>query len=190
MTGIAATSPYPWPWDGDLDPTRLALVVAGWDDHWAAATSPAPAVLTNIAALAAAVSNVVVVAHDPPRRPHRDHADGHRRPARLPEVAGTAVAAAGVDAFYGSRLDAVLRRFGATHLLVTGLGLETTVHSTMRRANDLGLECLLITDACAAIDASVVPGAISSIEMSGGIFGAVGSTHHTLTALQSAKERE
>ena len=71
-------------------------------------------------------------------------------------------------------------------LLLVGLGLETTVHSTMRSANDRGYECLLVVDACAPLDPDAVPNAVSMVEMSGGIFGAVGLTDPVLAALDAA----
>ena len=46
----------------------------------------------------------------------------------------------------------------------------------LTRANDMGFECLLVVDACAPGDEGLVAGSVSMIEMSGGIFGAVGVT--------------
>ena len=60
------------------------------------------------------------------------------------------------------------------------------MHSTMRSANDRGYECLLVVDACAPLDPDLVPPAISMVEMSGGIFGAVGTTAPVLAALAAA----
>jgi len=89
----------------------------------------------------------------------------------------------GVDGFYGSRLDGLLRSLGRDQLLLAGGWLETGVHSTMRSANDRGYECLLVLDACTAYDSDLVAASRSQIEMSGGIFGAVGSTDDVLAAL-------
>jgi nicotinamidase-related amidase len=55
----------------------------------------------------------------------------------------------------------------------------------MRTANDAGLECLCVVDACAPVDPAVTPSAVSMIEMSGGIFGAVGTTGSVLSALSA-----
>ncbi len=180
---VSGTTPYPWPWNGDCSPARFALVVTGWDPHWMAATRPAPATLDNIAAMASTLPCTIAVAHRPPRRTTIT-ADAVSR-ARLPDLRCddlVAVEAAGVDGFWCSRLDALVRERGLDRLVLVGLGLETTVHSTMRRANDMGLECLLVVDACAPIDPSLVGSAVSSIEMSGGIFGAVGTTDAVRTA--------
>ena len=97
------------------------------------------------------------------------------------------VQAAGIDGFYGSELDSVLQTHKRSHLLVVGRALETTVHSTLRRANDRGYECLTVADATASIENTCRAGALSSIEMSGGIFGAVGMTEPVLRALDLAR---
>ena len=181
MSHVAATTPYAWPYDGVLDPTRLALVVCGWDDEWyRAVAEPRPA-LSNIFDLAEAVEVVVTVAH---RRAARWPLAEPAPPAPLPAIHDVHLRADGVDGFYGSALDPVLRRAGITTVLVAGLGLETTVHSTLRTANDAGLECLVVADACAPVDPTIVDRTLSMIEMSGGIFGAVGTTANVLAALE------
>ena len=98
-------------------------------------------------------------------------------------VGGRGIEAAGIDAFHGSGLDAALRHAGATHLLIVGHGLEGPVHSTMRSANDQGYECLLVLDAASPLRPDLVPASRSMVEMSGGIFGAVGLTADVLAAL-------
>jgi biuret amidohydrolase len=186
MTVVADTTPYAWPFDGRIDPSIAALVITGADAATVAATPLDTSVETNLAALRAGLAPagvlVVVVHHD-----LIDTGGGHGSrhspdtpSTPVPTDGAVVIAASGHDGFYGSRLDAVLRRAGRTHLLVAGLGFETTVHSTLRRANDRGYECLAIADACACGDPSLRAAAVSSIEMSGGIFGAVGRTSDVL----------
>lgn len=168
---VAHTTPYAWPWDGAHSPDRTALLVV---------TAPgAPAPGAGVEALAGAlrpVGGVVVhVTTAPPRRP------GAAAEAWGP--ADHRVDSAGVDGFYGSPLDGLLRSLGRDQLLLTGAWLETGVHSTMRSANDRGYECLLVLDACTAYDPDLVVASRSQIEMSGGIFGAVGMTDDVLAAL-------
>lgn len=176
---VPSTTPYPWPWDGSLSFDRLAVVVAGWDPGWMGRTDPGQAVLGNVMELASAVPVVAVVAHDvrSPRFP------AHPAGPTPPALGGATLVAGGVDAFYGSSLDALLRASGRDQLLVVGLGLEGPVHSTMRSANDRGYECLLVLDACAPLDPSLDVASRSMVEMSGGIFGAVGQTQAVLDAL-------
>ena len=45
------------------------------------------------------------------------------------------------------------------------------MHSTLRSANDRGFECLTVDDACADVEPDVHGNSMSSIMMSGGIFG-------------------
>lgn len=186
-TTVEGSTPYPWPWDGVLDDDRMALVLTGWDSHWAAAATPSAAVLANIVALTAAIPTVVLVGHVPPRRSTVGGVPPSPAGALAAvRAAATRLLAQGIDAFHDSGLDSVLRRTGIDTIVLAGLGLETTVHSTMRSANDRGLECLLVVDACAPLDPHLVPQSVSMIEMSGGIFGAVGTTAAVRDALATS----
>lgn len=192
MTNVANTTPYAWPFDGRIDASITALVITGADDTSAARIPRDSTVATNLELLreelGAAGVLVVLVHHD-----ISFAGAGHGQsleplfPSSRPltRIDDVVVTAAGHDGFYGSRLDAVLRRAGRSHLVVAGLGFETTVHSTLRRANDRGYECLAVADACACGDPALRAAAVSSIEMSGGIFGAVGRTSDVLTAFRS-----
>lgn len=95
------------------------------------------------------------------------------------------IEAAGLDGFYGSRLDAQLRAAGVDRLLLAGFGLEGPVHSTLRGANDRGYECLTLADCCATCEPECRDGALRSITMSGGIFSAIGTTAALCEALNS-----
>jgi len=52
------------------------------------------------------------------------------------------------DAFHGTPLDSVLRGLGVTRLVIAGVATTYSVESTVRRANDLGYEVILVKDAC------------------------------------------
>ncbi len=175
---VAGTEPYPWPWDGALDGCRLALIIAGADQGWVERCDDAEAVALLIEELAIATRAVrgqVIHLHHGPSP----------TPAATPEVdpADLVVPAAGIDGFYGSALDPLLRARGRDQLVMVGFGLEAAVHSTMRSANDQGYECLLVTDACAPLVAALAAPAVSMVTMSGGIFGAIGTAAPTLAAL-------
>ena len=179
------TNPYPWPYDGQLVPARLAmLVIAG------PPVPGRPAVLDAMAALAeivVAAGGLLVEVLTTEPRPGRAGAVSAALPGTAQEVTGVVPAAsvtsAGWDGFYGSPLDTVLRRLGRDHLLMTGWWLETGVHSTLRSANDMGYECLTLADCCVPLGAETAAGAISSIQMSGGIFGATGTSADVLSLL-------
>jgi hypothetical protein len=182
---VAGTEPYPWPWDGRFSPRRCALLVVG-DRSPIGDPSVAEAVreLTTQAAAVGVLAVRVITGRPSP---------GSTVLTALPDPAwpaGPSVTAAGWDGFYGSPLDALLRAAGRDQLLLTGRLLETGVHSTLRSANDRGYECLTITDACEAFAADTRRGGLSSITMSGGIFGAIGSSSAVLSALRAAITQE
>lgn len=91
----------------------------------------------------------------------------------------------GKSAFWATDLDLVLRNRGITHLLLAGLFTDGAVHSTMREANDRGYECLLLEDCTVTTDEENYKGALKSIKMSGGIFGAVAPSQNLIQALHS-----
>ncbi len=197
---VPGTTPYPWPYDGDLSPGRWALVIAGWSAEWWR-RSHAPGIAARVVqALAAIAPLTVVIDHPTPSTlprlaAHRgtlahggssthDGSSTHGGSGGPPVVPdAVAVTCAGVDGFMGSALDGVLRAAGRDHLLIGGCGLEGPVHSTLRSANDRGYECLLVVDACAALDQANVDPAVSMVNMSGGIFGAVGLSADVVAAL-------
>jgi len=181
MGTVAAAEPYPWPYDQQVSTTNLALLACGWDTAWvgrvAAPQEPADQVVRLADAVASHGGHVLTLRHpDISGQP----------PAGLPLDGSESLACAGVDGFWGSALEAVLRQRQVTHLLVVGHGLEAPVHSTMRSANDRGYECLLVVDACSAIAPEMRDRSLSMIHMSGGIFGATASTADTLAAVGSA----
>jgi len=199
VAAVAATRPYPWPWDGAFDPTRMALVLLGAQRWWAERTEDVPAALAALGSLRAAAHArgvpVIVVRHVA--------STGARasRPTALPGPGGPdavsalaeceadiVVGATGLDGCYGGPLEPTLRGLGVDRVLLAGLGLAGPVHSTMRSLNDQGYECLLVADACSHEGSSTRDGAVSSVLMSGGIFGAVGETAAVLVALSTLEE--
>ncbi len=91
--------------------------------------------------------------------------------------------AAGINGFTGSALDGALRSRGIDHLVLTGFAAEAPVDSTLRGANDRGYECLVVTDGVAPFDAVTGSAALSSVTMSGGIFGALATSVELLGLL-------
>jgi nicotinamidase-related amidase len=184
---VAGSTPYPWPFDAVIDPCTTALLICGGGAKWATGTRHDASAQQNIEQLRAAFADVgaqvIVIDHDPIFSTISAVAEPAPILSAGPSELG--VPAAGVDGFYGGPLDAVLQQRGCTHLVVCGYGLETTVHGTVRRANDRGYECLTVIDASVAHEPGLAAAARSMIEMSGGIFGAVAETLETIAAFTS-----
>jgi nicotinamidase-related amidase len=193
---VADTTPYPWPYDSRIEASGLALVVLvpGGAVH-GISSADGDAAMAAVTELASAVvtfgAQVLVVTPAGPlvRRGQDMTASGQpvggdpwSPPTELLFPARS-FTAAGLDGFFGSQLDSYLRGWHITHLLLAGVPLETAVHSTMRTANDQGYECLLVHDATAALDSALKANTLSMVEMSGGIFGAIGTTAAVLAAL-------
>jgi biuret amidohydrolase len=174
-THVLGTEPYAWPYDGCIDGAHLALVLAGWDQGWRDRATGAAVASARCDELAVAVEalggTVVLLAHA--------GAPVLATAASAPLVVSVPV----IDGFHGTPLDLTLRSAGLTHLLVAGHGIEAAVHSTLRSANDRGYECLLVTDACSSLTEDLVDASAKVVTMSGGIFGAIGTTRPVLDAL-------
>ena len=166
--------PYSWPWHGEPEGSRLALVVLR-DPSWSGA-DPAPAArLLRLADAVTAAGGLIVVAIP-------------AGTTSTAPVADVLVETHAVSAFHGTSLDDVLRRAGRTDLIVAGWGLEGPVHSTLREANDQGYECLLVPDACSSVDPVLAEAAASMVMHSGGIFGAYAPTADVLAAFGAAND--
>ena len=90
----------------------------------------------------------------------------------------------GKGAFYATDLDLLLRTAGVTHLVFTGITTDVCVHTTMREANDMGYECLLLTDCTGATDVGNYEAALKMVTMQGGVFGAIAPSSALLAVLE------
>ncbi|MEM9784738.1 MAG: isochorismatase family cysteine hydrolase, partial [Pseudomonadota bacterium] len=87
-------------------------------------------------------------------------------------------------AFTGTDFDTVLRAAGIRALAFTGVTIDVCVHTTLREANDRGYQCLLLADACGAIEPGLHDWALRSITVEGGVFGSVSTTDRFEEALR------
>ncbi len=184
---VPFTRPYAWPWNGELLPDSLALVVVQAPQvppagPWRAALSR---LSLSVQAAGGLVVEVMASAPATARRGAHDAA-APEPTSLLAAPADHHLRSAGWSGFFGSPLDQLLRKQRINQLLLTGYWFEVGVHSTMRSANDRGYECLLVEDAVASSDADLTTSAVSSILMSGGIFGAVGRSADVTAALARA----
>jgi len=96
----------------------------------------------------------------------------------------------GKGGFLGTSLDLVLRTRGVCNIVFAGVTTDVCVHTTMRNANDMGYECLLLEDCCAATDPKNHDAAISMIKKQGGVFGSVSTSAKLIEAVtKNAKVR-
>ena len=89
----------------------------------------------------------------------------------------------GKGAFYNTRLAALSEQRGITQLVVTGVTTEVCVHTTVREANDRGLECLVVGDCCASYFPEFHETGLRMIAAQGGIFGWVTDSSAILPVL-------
>ncbi len=200
MTHVADTTPYPWPYDGGdaagFDPERLAVVVCGAQPHWLAMVDEPGAVdqmLELVSQLRSLGVLVVWVRNGASSR-------GGRPIDRTLPVVGSAawqllaephpddlvIDTPAHDAFAVLWVETELRARGVDRLAMVGVGTESTVSGTTRNANDRGFECLTLTDAVLHHEAGTGAASLSSICMSGGIFGAIGTSPELIAALHSS----
>jgi len=88
----------------------------------------------------------------------------------------------GKGSFVATDLELVLNVNKIQNLIITGVTTDVCVHTTLREANDRGYECLLLSDCSAALDKEVHNAACKSVQLSGGIFGAVADLRTLLDA--------
>jgi nicotinamidase-related amidase len=92
----------------------------------------------------------------------------------------------GKGAFHATDLGAILVNKGITQLIVCGVTTEVCVNTTVREANDIGLDCLVLRDCTASYFPEFHEQALRMIKAQGGIFGWVGSSPDVRAALAGA----
>jgi nicotinamidase-related amidase len=104
-------------------------------------------------------------------------------PALYPLDSEIVIDKPGKGAFYATELDDVLQKYGIVNLLVCGVTTEVCVHTTVREANDRGIECLVMSDCTGSYFPEFHEMALRMIVAQGGIFGWVGESESVIAAL-------
>ena len=89
----------------------------------------------------------------------------------------------GKGAFFATGLQTLLEDRGLTQLVVTGVTTEVCVHTTVREANDRGIECLVLDDCVGSYFPEFQETGLKMIQAQGGIFGWVTHSSNLLDAL-------
>lgn len=95
--------------------------------------------------------------------------------------------AVGTSAFYKTDLHERLSDNEIQNVIFAGLPTETSVHSTMRDANDRGFECLLLEDGCMGTTSEEHEAIIRITRFGNGLFGTTASIQSVLTAIGGRK---
>lgn len=112
---------------------------------------------------------------------------GHDIIEELAPIAGEPVIdKPGKGAFYATDLEAVLRSRGVRTLIVCGVTTEVCVHTTVREANDRGLECVVLEDCVGSYFPDFQRAALAMIEAQGAIFGWVSDSAALVPVLSGA----
>ncbi|HEX7823150.1 MAG TPA: isochorismatase family cysteine hydrolase [Sphingobium sp.] len=94
----------------------------------------------------------------------------------------------GKGAFYDTELTGIIAARGITQLIVCGVTTEVCVHTTVREANDRGIDCLVMSDCTASYFPEFHATALAMIVAQGGIFGWVSDSESVIAALTAPAE--
>jgi biuret amidohydrolase len=94
----------------------------------------------------------------------------------------------GKGAFYATELEDLVAQYGLTQFIVCGVTTEVCVHTTVREANDRGMECLVLADCTGSYFPEFHETALRMIAAQGGIFGWVGESSSVIAALAAPAE--
>jgi len=89
----------------------------------------------------------------------------------------------GFSSFYKTGLEALLRGKDISHLVIAGVTAQCCVLSTIRAAVDRGFHCLLLADACAALDAKLHRATLDIIQGENHLFGWIADSAELIAAL-------
>ena len=106
-------------------------------------------------------------------------------PELAPQQGEPVIDKPGKGAFYATDLDVLLRQYGITNIILTGITTDVCVHTTMREANDRGYDCLLIEDATESYFPAFKQAALEMMRAQGALVGWTTTAEHMLWALET-----
>jgi len=114
---------------------------------------------------------------------------GHDIIPELYPIAGEAVIdKPGKGAFYNTELGDLVAEHCVEQLVVCGVTTEVCVHTTVREANDRGIDCLVVSDCTASYFPDFHEAALRMVVAQGGIFGWVTDSASVIAALSVPAE--
>lgn len=89
-------------------------------------------------------------------------------------------------AFTGTDLERILTGRGVRALAFAGNTIDVCVHTSLREGNDRGYQCLLLPEACGAIEQGLHDWAVRSVLVEEGVFGSVARVDDFVSGLERA----
>jgi nicotinamidase-related amidase len=202
-----AANPYAWPFDGRWSAADSALLILGFQSGMIAALEAQKELvvaaklvaaahaagllvvasrrgragtLSQVAARRAAMGNDMGDPVFPPHTPDWQLADALGLTGDAPIFDHP-----GDNAFYSTGLEASLRQRGIRNLVLAGLPTEGLLHATQRAANDMGFECIAISDACKGTTEARHAGQLRITAFGNGLFGTVATADQIISALNA-----
>lgn len=198
-------TPYSWPFDGRWSADDSALLLLGFQNGMVAALDAQPelAVAERLVSAARAVGLPVIASRRgragmlspvaarraamgadlgdpvfPPHTPEWQLAEALDLPADAPIFDHP-----GDNAFYSTGLEAWLRVRAIRNLVLAGLPTEGLLHASQRAANDMGFECIAVSDACKGTTDERHAGQLRITAFGNGLFGTVATADQIISAL-------
>ena len=176
------STPYPWPYDGRFSMNGFTLIILNPEPYETDRPDrELDQQLQDYASKVQALGGLVFEVNCLDPRTRKENPDKTVNWPSLYSNADYTFHSYGIDGCYSSPLEQVLNDRNQHLVGLAGRWFETSIHSTMRELNDRGFECLAISDLSDCLVPELKRNTISQIEMSGGIFGAVGTSRQLKT---------